>query len=152
MYKYKHRNMNKGYIIVYILLVCSLCMVLVSYSFHMEISKSKNLRSYKDFIVKARKIEEYKEHLFTYLHKEINLSITSPTSENVREYLTVYLPEIRFDGDKACIRYDSITDRIFLETYTDAYNYRRDIYEYKVVSNEIKYSYLDTKNIEGRME
>jgi hypothetical protein len=152
MYKYKHSYLKKGYVTVYVLLVCSLCMIFVSYSFCLEVKKIRNLKSYTNLVVNTRKFDEYKEHAFTYIHKEVNIAISSLTYDNIKQYLITNNFKVKFDNGKACIRYDSIKDKIVLETYYNVNYYRRDIYDYKVVSNKLKYVYSNTKYIEGRIE
>jgi hypothetical protein len=152
MYKYKDTYIKKGYVTVYVLLVCSLCMILVSYSFYLEVKKIRNLKSYTSLIINTKKLDEYKEYLFTYLHKEVISSLSSLTYDNVKQCLTANNFKFKFDNGKACIKYDYIKNKINFETYYDADYYRRDIYDYKVVSNKLKYIYLNTIYIEGRIE
>lgn len=151
MYKYKD-NMKKGYVTVYVLLVCSLCMILVFYSFYLEVKKIRNLKSYTNLIINTKKFDEYKEYSFTYLHKEVNSSLSSLTYNNVKQYLTSNNFKVKFDNGKACIKYDYAKNKIVFETYYDANYYRRDIYDYTIVSNKLKYTYLNTIYIEGRIE
>ena len=152
MHKYKDSYIKKGYVVVYVLLVCSLCMILVSYSFYLEVKKVRNIKSYTNLIINAKKIDEYKEYLFTYLHKEVNTAISSLTSDSVKQYLTTNNFKIKFDNGKACIKYDLSTNKIILETFYSTDYYRRDLYDYKVVSNKLKYMYVNTIYIEGRIE
>jgi hypothetical protein len=127
-------------------------MVLISYSFSLEVKKIRNLKSYTNYIITTKKFDEYKEYAFTYLHKEVNIALSSLTNDNVKQYLTANNFKVKFDNGKACIKYDSMKNNIVLETYTKVNYYRRDLYEYKVVANKLKYIYLDTIYIEGRIE
>jgi hypothetical protein len=152
MYKHKDNYIKKGYVTVYVLLVCSLCMVLVSYSFSLEVKKIRSLKSYTNYIITTKKFDEYKEYAFTYLHKEVNIALNSLTYDNVKQYLTTNNFKVKIDNGKACIKYDPIKNNIVLETYIKVNYYRRDLYDYKVVANKLKYIYLDTIYIEGRIE
>ncbi len=152
MYKHKNISVKKGYVTVYILLISFLCMTLVLYSFYLEVKKARNIKSYKNLITNAKKIDEYREHLFTYFHKELNEALRSRSKESVKEYLNENNIKFKFDNDKSCIRYDSNIDKIVLETYYDSDYYRRDLYDYKIISNKLIYVYLKTTYVKGRIQ
>lgn len=127
-------------------------MILVSYCFYMEVKKMRHIASYKNLIINVKKFDEYKEYLFTYFHKEIKSSVNILNYDNIRQYLSTNNLNIKIDQGKGCIRYDTATDKIVLETYYDNDYYRQDFYEYTVVLDRIKYTHLCTTYVKGRIE
>lgn len=127
-------------------------MVIASYIFCLEVRKIRNAESYKKIVSNTKKYDEYKEYSFTYMHREITSSVSSLDYASVKNYLSLNNPKIKYDNGKACIKYDSVIDKIVLETYNDSDHYRRDLYDYKVDSGKLRYVYLITTYVEGRLQ
>ncbi|MCM0650385.1 hypothetical protein NBE98_18650 [Clostridium swellfunianum] len=152
MYKYKNKSIAKGYIALYVIFVCSLCIILAAYSFTLEIRRARTTNSLKNSILKINKVDEYKECGFTYLTNGINSSISSLSLDSVRQYLKASGFKIVYGEGKACIKYDLILDKIVLQTYYDSEFIRQDLYDYKIISDKLIYEYISTKYIEGRVQ
>lgn len=146
------RRYKKGYITIYVLLACLLCIIITAYIFNLEVRRTRNAESYSKIVSTTKKYDDYKEYAFTYMHRLIISSISNLDYAGVNSYLSLSNPKIKFDNNKACIKYDSVINKIVLETYYDSDYYRRDLYDYKVDSGKIKYVYLKTTYIEGRIQ
>jgi hypothetical protein len=152
MSRHKTGIVKKGYVMLYVLIMCALCIMIVSYSFYFEIKKRSNIESYERYVVKNNKYSEYKEKAFTFIHKDIIENVQALSYSTIRLYLSSRNPKFFIDNKSAVIRYDSSTNRILFETpYTEDY-YRRDTYDYKVVSGKLKYVFLKSLYIKGRIQ
>jgi hypothetical protein len=118
----------------------------------MEVKKSRNVSSQNSYIIKSKKYDEYKEYAFTLFHKRIKEYVENLSIINVEQYLKANNIITKIDNGKACIKYDSSINKIIFETYYDEDYYRKDLYDYKLIGNKIKYIYLNTIYIKGRIE
>jgi hypothetical protein len=70
----------------------------------------------------------------------------------VKQHLTSSHPKIIIDNKKAAISYNSSNNRLVFEVSINEDYYRRDLYEYKIVSGKLRYVYLNSTYIEGRIQ
>jgi hypothetical protein len=118
----------------------------------MELKKSRYVNSYKNLVIKTKKYDEYKEYAFTYLQKQVTEGVSNFTYNDIRQYLITTSFKVKFDNGIACIKYDSSLNKIVLETYYDEDYFRKDLYDFKVVENKLKYEYIKTLYIRDRLE
>lgn len=152
MHRNKTGHLKKGYITIYALIVCSFCIMVVIYCFYLGLKKTRNVNSYKAYVIKVDKQEEYKERAFTLMHKNITDAVQSLSLSGVKQHLTSSNPKIIIDNKKAAISYNSSNNRLVFEVSVDEDYYRRDLYEYKIVSGKLRYVYLNSTYIEGRIQ
>lgn len=126
-------------------------MIVVLYCFTMELKNTKNINSYKHYITSTDKREEYKEKLFTQLYKSIIENTEEMNIENVTNYLKSQSIKYTVDDMKGIVKYDESSNHIIFESYNDNYSYRRDTYDYDILDNKLKFIYIETVYIEGRI-
>lgn len=137
---------------MYTMILCFLCMLIVLFIFQLEIKVTKNVLSYKDYILKEREYEDNKEILFTKLYKSINTNVTELNINNLKNFLSYSKMYFRTDDNRACVKYDILTNRIFYESIYENKYYQRDLYDYKIIQGKVKFIYLSSQYIEGAIE
>lgn len=69
MYKYCKRRVNKGYVLIYVLLVGSLCLLSSIFVFQMQMEKRSSLVLYKYEVTSSNKLQESRENLLTLIEE-----------------------------------------------------------------------------------
>jgi len=152
LYSNKLRKIKKGYILLYTIFICGICMCVVLYSFTLELKKARNIESEKNYLLISNKNEEYKEKLLSILYKNMSENIENNSNLEIKKYLKENSIKYYIDNKKGLLKYDEIEDNIIIDSYVDNYYFRRDIYTYDVVDNKLKFKYDKTIYIEGRIE
>lgn len=142
---------KNGFILIYTLLICSLCILIAVYFFSMEFKKMENIISYKKSITKDNKLDEYKEHLFTILYQNMPAEIRNSSTDNVKNYFQQNNTIYNYDNSYSKIKYDAARNKIILQSYYDEYYHRDDLYDYKVLGGKLKFIYIQTLYVEGRL-
>jgi hypothetical protein len=152
MYRNKTGKLKKGYVLLYTLLVGLIIMLILIYSFTLELKKTKNVENYKKYIGSVRKYEEYREYLLTELSQRLKTSADLTSKESLKGYLTANTVIIRVDGNKGALRYNSGLDTFCVDSYIDNYSYKREIYDYDVINNNIKFTFRRDEFVEGGIQ
>ncbi|WP_406769182.1 hypothetical protein [Candidatus Clostridium stratigraminis] len=127
-------------------------MLIVLLIFQLEIKVSKDALSYKDYILKGKEYEDNREILFTKLYKSINTNVTELNLNNLKSFLTNSKMYFRTTDNRACIKYDISTNRIFYESIYENKYFRKDLYDYKIIQGKVKLIYISSQYIEGVIE
>jgi hypothetical protein len=117
----------------------------------MEFKKMENIISYKNSITKDNKLDEYKEHLFTILYQNMPAEIRNSSTDNVKNYFQQNNTIYNYDNSYSKIKYDAARNKIILQSYYDEYYHRDDLYDYKVLGGKLKFIYIQTLYVEGRL-
>lgn len=152
MFWNKFRAVKKGYTLVYTMILCFLCMLIVLFIFQLEIKVTKNALSYKDYILKEMEYEDNREVLFTKLYKSINTNVTELNINNLKNFLSNSKMYFRTEDNRACIKYDISTNRIFYESIYENKYCRKDLYDYKIIQGKVSLIYINSQYIEGAIE
>lgn len=152
MFWNKCRITKKGYALIYTLLLCSICMIIVLFLFDLEMKETKNTVSYRNYCLKEKDYEDLKEILFTKLFKSVYANVSSLTINNVKSYLAVSNLYYKTEDNKGCIKYDGSINKIVYESLYEINYCRKDLYDYKIVENKLKLIYLRTLYIRGGIE
>jgi hypothetical protein len=152
MFWNKYRSVKRGYALVYTLMLCSICIVLVLFIFDMEVKVTKNTLSYKNYILKNSEYEDLREILFTKLFNSIYTNVTLLNSTNLKNYFASSHLYYRTDDSKACIKYDATIDKVVYECVYDINNYRKDMYDYKIIKSKVRLVFLRSTYIKGAIE
>lgn len=152
MFWNKCRIAKKGYALVYILLLCSLCMIFVLFIFNMEVKITKNTISYKNYALKEIDYGDLREILFTKLFNNIYTNVEVLTLSNLKSYFINSELYFRTDDDKACIKYDKTINKLILESVYENGYYKKDIYDYKIDQNKVRLVFINAIYIKGGIE
>ncbi|MFL0268404.1 hypothetical protein [Candidatus Clostridium radicumherbarum] len=134
------------------MILCFLCMLIVLFIFQLEIKVTKNALSYKDYILKEMEYEDNREVLFTKLYKSINTNVTELNINNLKNFLSNSKMYFRTEDNRACIKYDISTNRIFYESIYENKYCRKDLYDYKIIQGKVSLIYINSQYIEGAIE
>ncbi|MBL4937923.1 hypothetical protein JK636_19625 [Clostridium sp. YIM B02515] len=149
---YRNKKMKKGFVLVYTLLITSFCLIIAVYIFTLQVKISKNVNSYKNYVLKEQDYDKYKEYLFTELNEQILKNINKLEREEIKSYLNRSSFSNKSEDNKAKIKYNSIADNIEFTTYYETNYIRIDRYSYNTSDGKLKLIYLDTLYSEGKVE
>lgn len=149
MYRNKTRKLKKGYVLVYTLLIALFIITLLIFSFTLELKKTKNIENYKKDVSSIKKYEQYREYLLTELNRIINTNISVVSKDNIKAYFTVNSVIVRVDENKGSARYNRDEDCFYVESYEDNYTYRREIFDYDVISSTLKFTFRKEEYVKG---
>jgi hypothetical protein len=113
--------------------------------------KTKNLISYKKYIIDSKKIDEYKERLFTVMYENIPENIKNSNTASVKSFFLQNNMLYTYDNGHSKIKYDTARNKIILQSYYDEYYHREDLFDYRVVGGKLKFFYILTLYVEGRL-
>lgn len=148
----KLEKAKKGYILLYTLIISTLCICIVLYSFTIELKKTRNIESQKNYILANDKHEEYKEKLLTFLYEDILNNVQDKSRDNFKKYLQDNTISCYVDNKEGELKYDAAEDNIIIDSYFSIDCLRRDIYNYDFIDNKLKFIYEETIYIEGRIK
>lgn len=149
MYRNKTRKLKKGYALVYTLLIALFIITLLIFSFTLELKKTKNIDNYKREVSSSKKYVQHREYLLTELNEIINANVSGVSKDNIKAYFTVNSVIIKVDENKGAARYNKDGDCFYIESYEDTYTYRREIFDYNVISNTLKFIYRKEEYVKG---
>lgn len=149
---YGNKKIRKGFILVYTLLITSFCLIIAVYIFTLQVKISKNVNSYKNYVLKEQDHDKYKEYLFTEFSEQVLKNINKLEREEIKSYLNRSSFLYKSDDNKAKIKYNSITDNIEFTTYYETNYIRIDRYSYNASDGKLKLIYMDTSYSEGKVE
>jgi hypothetical protein len=124
-------------------------MILTIYGFTLELKKTKNIKNFERETTAFRIYEQHREILISELKVFISLNISAMNKESIRNYFTANSIVIRTDENKGALRYNKDEDKFYLESRHDAYNYRREVFDYEVVDSNIRFLFVKEEYVKG---
>lgn len=149
MYKYSKRTVNKGYVLIYVLLVGSLCLLSSIFVFQMEMEKRSSLILYKDEVTCNNKLSQSRENLLTDIDTIINTNVNSKDVISIQAYLSGIPVPIKIEYQKSSISYNHTNDELFIDYYINGIYYKTEYYKYYVDNLKIKYKCCDITYVKG---
>lgn len=149
MYKYSKRRVNKGYVLIYVLLVGSLCLLSSIFVFQMEMGKRSSLILYKDEVTSKNKLAQSRENLLTAIDTIVNINVSAKDVTSIKGYLSVLPVSYKIYYQNSYISYSKKNDKIFIDYYIDGIYYKTEYYMYYVDSLKIKYKCSDISYVKG---
>jgi hypothetical protein len=149
MYKYNKRRVNKGYVLIYVLLVGSLCLLSSIFVFQMEMEKRSSLNLYKDEVTSINKLQKCRENLLTGFDTIVNTNASSKDVPSIKAYLLGLPLSFKIYYQNSYISYNKTNDKIFIDYYLDGIYYKTEYYKYYVDSLKIKYKCSNISYVKG---
>lgn len=147
MFRFR-KSKSKGYTLIYVLIINSLCLSIVFGCYKMEFLKRENSIKMKKNILKVDKLQKYREYLLTELDENIYGNVNNITEEEIKNYLS------SADGfsliyDQCCIKYVKDKNYFLVQYYINNKFYKEEFYQYKVNDSSIIYGCIDYSYTKG---
>lgn len=139
---------NKGYTLIYVLIISSLCLSIVFGCYKMEFLRRENSIKMNKNALKVDKLQKYKEYLFTELDEHIYGNVNNVTEEEVKNYFSS-IDEFSLTYDQCCIKYNKDKNYFLLQYYIDNKFCKEEFYQYKVNNNSTFYGCIDYSYVKG---
>lgn len=151
MFCFKFDRVKKGFTLIYVVLICSLCITMVLAIFKLQVTEVKFNKSYMRDVLKQEKIQEYEECLFTKTNNYILVNINQLSDEGIKNYFGSNYQNFKIIYSDAYIIYNNTNNCFTIFTSVDNQNHREDTYNYKVQANKINFTHRDTLYKEGKL-
>lgn len=149
MHKCYKRRIKKGYVLIYVLLVGSLCLFSSFFIFNMEMAKRENILLYKDQVTRTDKLQECRENLLTDIDTLLNSNVSSKDIASIQTYLSGLPSPPKMYYQNSYISYGKLNNKIFIDYYLNGKYYKTESYSYYVDNLKIKYKCSDIYYWEG---
>jgi hypothetical protein len=149
MYKHCKRGISKGYVLIYVLLVGSLCLLSSFFVFEMEMSQKESISLYKNEVTSDNKLQECRENLLTDIDTMVNSNVSSKDVLSLKTYLAGLPLTFKIYYQNSYISYDNIKDKIFIDYYINGLYYKTEYYSYYVDNLKVKYKCSDISYVKG---
>ena len=151
MYKYYKRRVNKGYVLIYVLLVGSLCLLSSIFVFQMQMEKKSSLVLYKDEVTSSNKLQESRENLLTGIDNLVIANVINKNIASIHTYLSALPLSFKIYYQNSYISYDNQTDKLYIDYYINGYYYKTEYYNYYMDSLVLKYKCCDISYVKGKV-
>jgi TPP-dependent 2-oxoacid decarboxylase len=142
MYKNKYNRVEKGYALIHVLILGTLILLLIINSFTLELSRTKNITSYKNYIIRVKQTEISRVYLLTKLKDLAFNTYKIKTKEELVRYFIENKPTITTEDRRGTLKYDESSGYVFIESYEDQYTIKREVYYFEVLENNMRFSFV----------
>ncbi|MDF2883930.1 MAG: hypothetical protein K0R54_4495 [Clostridiaceae bacterium] len=151
MHFYGKNTVKKGSIILYTLIVCSICFCCAAYYFKIELLKFENYNRMWSARLSSTQYEECREFLLTYLINYFNENVQAKSSESLSNFITTIPDGFSITYKNSYAKYSLSKGYFVINTYIDAYSHREDYYSAYILNSQIRFKFMETKYAEGRI-
>lgn len=142
------KNKNKGYTLIYVLIMSSLCLSMVLGCYKMELLRRENSIKMNKNVLRVDKLQKYKEYLFTELDEHIYENVKNITDDEIKSYLSS-IKDFSLTYDECCIKYNKDKNYFLVQYYVNHKFCKEEFYQYKVNGNYIVYGCIDYSYVKG---
>jgi len=151
MYKYCKRRVNKGYVLIYVLLVGSLCLLSSIFVFQMQMEKRSSLVLYKYEVTSSNKLQETRENLLTLIDNLVNTNVTTKDILSIHTYLSGLPLAFKIYYQNSYISYDKVIDKMYIDYYINVTYYKTEYYNYYMDNLVLKYRCCNISYVKGKV-
>lgn len=139
----KNSNVKNGFILVYTLLLGTICITLALFCLIVTSKEETNLKHQLSLSTNVDSYQKYRELLLTNFSLQIKSSVQTLTLANVRTYLNNIIGSTVIQETNCFVsKYNLSKNQVSLTMpYDDNYNIM-EIYEFKIVSSKLLLKYL----------
>lgn len=142
------KGKNKGYILIYVLIISSLCLSIVFGCYKMEFLRRENSIKMKKNALKVDKTQKCKEYLLTELDEYIYENVNNVTEEDIKNYFSA-VNGFSLTYEQCCVKYNKDKNYFLVEYYINNKFYKEEFYQYKVNGTSIIYGCIDYSYAKG---
>lgn len=148
MHLYKYRKSKNGFILVYTLLIASICIVSALACFKLQILiRDNNIKRGKDFS-KIDIVQRDREYLLTDIDSYIYSNLSGISCSNIKALMLIYGEKKKYYGN-SYIKYLAGKDAFYLCFYINGRFYREELYKYSVMDENVIYIPVEYSYKEG---
>lgn len=145
-------NKLKGYALISTIFICSICLLILLFSYNIALMERKKSESLKKYIVNSAAADSVKEYLLTDINDYIISSVHSIDTGTVHNFLNNHEGSIKLFYNASFIKYYKEKDCFIIYSYFNENSHREDYYNYYVSDNRIIYKFFNGFLIEGRVD
>lgn len=142
MFRIRKEKSKRGFILIYVLFICSICFIVVLGFYKMEVLIRDNNLKLQSNVIKVDKLQKTKEYLLTELDEKIHGNVSEIKKDNVRKYLDS-TESFNVKYDENCIEYRKNDECFLIRYYINHKFYKEELYEYEIIDGSIFYGCMD---------
>lgn len=139
---------SKGYTLIYVLIINSICLSIVFGCYRMEVLRRQNSIRAREKALRIDRIQKYKEYLLTELDEYIYVNANDITEEDIKSYFNS-IDDFSLTYNQCCIKYNKDSNCFLAQYYINNVFYKEEIYQYKVNGNSVIYGCTDYSYAKG---
>lgn len=147
MFRFR-KGTKKGYILIYVLLVNSLCLLIALGCYKMECLKTENSLKLQKIILKVDKLQKSKEYIFTELDDYICENIKYENEEDIKNYFNSS-EDFKLTYEECIVNYNKDKNYFLVQYYSNNKFCKEEFYKYKLNGKSVIYSCIDYSYKEG---
>ena len=149
MFVFKNIKKQKGYILLYTLIISFLCMLIVMLSFKLIIEEKESIDYLEKYVLREKLDKKYKEYLLGCINEIIKTSSVPLNNEGIKNYFRTYGVTKIASFEKSYINYSLATYSLETDIFTITYEFevgslKSDEYSYQVTNNIIRYTFKNS--------
>jgi len=144
VFKFEIVKKQKGYILLYTLILSFLCMLIVMLGFKLIIDEKESLYYFEKYVLKEKSEKKYIEYSLATINTTITSHVTPISKETIKNYFTINSqnPIVRYE--KSYIKYNLVNDS-FILTYEYKQGFlKRNEYDYDVINGVTIFTYKNS--------
>lgn len=142
MFGIRKKKSERGFILIYVLFICSLCFIIVLGFYKMEVLIRSNNLKFQSNVLKVDNLQKTREYLLTELDENIYMNVSSIDENAVKEYLNS-IADFKGKYNDSYVEYVKNNNCFLIQYYINHKFYKEELYEYKIVNGEIFYGCID---------
>ncbi len=148
MFSIRKRESTRGFILIYVVFIVTLCIFIALNCFKLEVLKRENNLKMQKNILKVEYEQKTKEYIFTQLDEFLYKNVTNLTSDGIKAYLDSLSGTI-VQYEDSHIEYNKSQNCLLVVYYKDGKFSKEELYQYRVENNSIFYTCIDYSFKEG---
>lgn len=142
---------SKGYILIYTLTTCSLCLFIALGCYKMEILIKQNVERTEKNILKVDKEQKHREYILTALDQHIYENIKNISEEEIKRFFNS-LDNFSLSYEESTVQYNKDKDCFLVQYYLKGKFYKEELYEYRVDGSSVVYGCIDYSFLKGELK
>jgi len=144
MFVFKNIKKQKGYILLYTLIISLLCMMIVMLSFKLIIDEKEDIHYLEKYVLREKLDKKYKEYLLASLSGIIKANSVPISNEGIINYFRSLDGTEIAHFNKSYVTYSLLLDSFIITYEFEAGSLQSDEYSYVVTNNIIKYTFKNS--------
>lgn len=145
-------NKLKGYALISTIFICSICLLILLFSYDIALMEREKSESLEKYIVNSTASDNIKEYLLTDINDYIVSNVDEIDTDTVHNFLNNHEGNIKLFYNTSFIKYYKGKDCFIIYSYFNENSHREDYYNYYVSDSRIIYKFFNGFLIEGRVD
>ena len=132
---------QKGYILLYTLIISFLCMMIVMVSFKLIINEKEDIHYLENYVLREKLDKKYKEYLLASMNEIMKMHLVTISNEGIKNYFRAFDGTRIASFEKSYITYSLATDSFIITYEYEVGSLEHDEYSYEVNNNITQYTF-----------